>query len=89
MKKKIILVVMAMTALLFCACLEKSDEVVTEEKVTNPISITTEPPCETGNIKIYGSINGVLFDGYGEITIKNNGWNGNPIEIEMYVNEGE
>lgn len=32
--------------------------------------------------------NEVIFEGIGEIDIKNNGWNGNAIQIEMYVNEG-
>ena len=87
MKKKIISVVaIIMTALLFCACLSKNGG-TTKEDVVETISITTEHPCTSGTIKIYSDIYGVLFDGYGEIKIKNSGWNGRPIEIEMYINE--
>ena len=86
MKKKIISVVaIIMTALLFCACFNENYKPKEETKSTESITIT--PPCTTGTIKVYSNINGVLFDGYGEFKIKNSGWNGRPIEIEMYINE--
>ena len=30
-----------------------------------------------------------IFEGIGEIDIKSNGWNGNAIQIEMYIDEGD
>ena len=33
--------------------------------------------------------NEVIFEGIGEIDIKSNGWNGNAIQIEMYIDEGD
>ena len=89
MRNKIIsVVVIVMTALLFCACLSKNYDTTNDEKVET-ISISTAPPCTSGTIKIYSNINGVLFDGYGEIKIKNSGWNSQPIEIEMYIDEND
>lgn len=86
MRKKIISVVaIVMTALLFCACFNENYK--PKEEIENKVSITITPPCTTGTIKVYSNLNGVLFDGYGEIKIKNSGWNGRPIEIEMYINE--
>lgn len=89
MRKKIISVVaIVMTALLFCACLSKNDDTTNDEKVET-ISITTTPPCTTGTVKIYSNRNGVIFEGYGEIKIKNSGWNGRPIEIEIFIDEND
>ena len=88
MRNKIIsVVVIVMTALLFCACLSKNGDTTKEEIET--ISVTTAPPCTSGTVKIYSDIYGVLFDGYGEIKIKNSGWNGQQIEIEMYIEEND
>lgn len=89
MKKKIIsVVVIVMTALLFCAFLSKKGD-TTKEDVVETISITTTSPCTSGTIKVFSNRNGVVFEGYGEIKIKNSGWNSKPIEIEMYIDEND
>ena len=69
---------------------EKKDCVETEDKQTHEIiSISTTPPCTYGRVRVLDKNNEVIFEGIGEINIKSNGWNGNAIQIEMYIDEGD
>lgn len=60
---------------------KSSIEEVTKEKIT----ITTTPPCTYGRIRIYDYDREIIFDGLGEIDIKNSGWNGREVDIVMNI----
>lgn len=63
-----------------------SEANVKEENVTKEtISITTTPPCTYGRIRIYDYDDEIIFDGLGEIDIKNSGWNGSEVDIVMNI----
>lgn len=70
---------------------EKKDYIEAEENIQTQetISVSTTPPCTYGRVRVLDKNNKVIFEGIGEIDIKSNGWNGNAIQVEMYVDEGE
>ena len=74
MRKRIILV-MLLVAVVIVGCAEK------KIKTTEPvISITNPKPCHTGRIIVYEQ-GEMVFDYKGEISIINNGRNGEEIAI--------
>ena len=67
---------------------KKKDCVETEDTQTHEvISISTTPPCTYGRVRVLDKNKEVIFEGIGEIDVKSNGWNGNAIKIEMYIDE--
>lgn len=70
---------------------EKKDYIDAEENIQTQetISISTTPPCTYGRVRVLDKNNKVILDAIGEVDIKSNGWNGNAIQVEIHVDEGE
>lgn len=95
MKHKVVVVLTII--LLVCATLafldtyfdKKSDysetNIEEENVIKEKIAITTTPPCTYGRIRIYDYDDEIIFDGLGEIDIKNSGWNGREVDIVMNI----
>ena len=71
------------------ATIDEKKDCVEDTQTHEVISISTTPPCTYGRVRVLDKNNKVIFEGIGEIDIKSNGWNGNAIQVEMYVDEGE
>lgn len=64
---------------------QEVQEKTAQQQVPQVLVITTKPKNNNGTIKVYDSCLGEVFSGEGEITIINDGRNGELIEIEMYI----
>ena len=67
------------------ATIDEKKNCVEDTQTHEVISI---PPCTYGRVRVLDKNNKIIFEGIGEIDIKSNGWNGNAIQVEMYVDEG-
>ena len=95
MKKKVIAGILIATALCaICAPIfgrnsRKHAEAEPEKEEAQEIHFTYAAPAKEGTLTIYDKNGQVWYRYSGEINVKNSGYDGNPVDIEVYIPNGE
>ena len=65
----------------------QTDGSVIQEQVPRVLTIATTPRNNNGTtrVRVYDSYLGEIFSGEGKVKILNNGYNGELIEVKMYI----